>query len=164
MFPYKLAVCLASLRTNEVGCERFFSTAGYVSDPRRTSLKVRNYEAITMLKRNMQYISIDEEWVVNQYLQHEQAKDWDEDATSADILMFDLEREIQAHSMGVRVDQLQWENDSQEEAGEQIVQMMDSFSDSTSNGEGEENQSNKEVHTNDTQTQIETDSDSFSLA
>jgi hypothetical protein len=35
-FPtlFKLAVCIASVRTNEVGCERFFSMAGYVSCPR----------------------------------------------------------------------------------------------------------------------------------
>ena len=35
-FPtiFKLAVCLGSIRSNEVGCERFFSTAGYVSCPR----------------------------------------------------------------------------------------------------------------------------------
>jgi hypothetical protein len=34
-FPtlYKLAVCISSVRTNEVGCERFFSMAGYVSCP-----------------------------------------------------------------------------------------------------------------------------------
>jgi hypothetical protein len=40
-FIYKLACCLAALRTNEVGCECFFSIAGYVSNPRRTRLKVK---------------------------------------------------------------------------------------------------------------------------
>jgi hypothetical protein len=39
-FIYRRACCLASMRVNEVGCERFFSIAGYVSNPRRTSLKV----------------------------------------------------------------------------------------------------------------------------
>jgi hypothetical protein len=42
-FIYKLACCIAALRTNEVGCERFFSIAGYVSNPQRTSLKVKHY-------------------------------------------------------------------------------------------------------------------------
>jgi hAT family C-terminal dimerisation region len=43
-FPilYKLTICISSVQTNEVSCERFFSTAGYVSSPRRTSLNVRN--------------------------------------------------------------------------------------------------------------------------
>jgi hAT family C-terminal dimerisation region len=75
-FPtlYKLAVCLASIRTNEVGCERFFSTAGYISCPRRTSLKVRNYECLATLKANMQHVFIDENWVVDKYLAMEHDK------------------------------------------------------------------------------------------
>jgi hypothetical protein len=32
-FIYKFSCCLAALRTNEVVCERFFSIAGYVSNP-----------------------------------------------------------------------------------------------------------------------------------
>jgi hypothetical protein len=43
-FIYKLiACCLASMRVNEVGCERLSSIAGYVSNPRHTSLKVCHY-------------------------------------------------------------------------------------------------------------------------
>jgi hypothetical protein len=36
VFPYlyKLACCLAAMKMNEVGCERFFSIAIYVSNPR----------------------------------------------------------------------------------------------------------------------------------
>jgi hypothetical protein len=45
-FIYKLACCLAALRTNEVGSERCFSIAGYVSNPQQTSLKVKHYEAL----------------------------------------------------------------------------------------------------------------------
>jgi hypothetical protein len=74
-FIYKLACCLAALRTNEVGCERFFSIAGYVSNPRRTSLKVKHYEALAMLKLNMRNIYIDEDWVVQQYLNMERNKE-----------------------------------------------------------------------------------------
>jgi hypothetical protein len=48
-FIYKLSCCLAAIRTNEVGCERFFSIAGYVSNPRRTSLKVKHYVSDTPL-------------------------------------------------------------------------------------------------------------------
>jgi hAT family C-terminal dimerisation region len=115
-FPnlYKLAVCLASLRTNEVGCERFFSAAGYVSNPRRTSLKVKNYETIAMLKRNMHQVYIDENWVVNRYLTHEKAKDWNAEELAEDKMMFQLEKEIQADSMGIPVAQLQWDDNNEE--------------------------------------------------
>jgi hypothetical protein len=51
-FIYKLARCLAAMRMNEVGCEWFFSIAGYVSNARRTRLKVCHYEAMAMLKRS----------------------------------------------------------------------------------------------------------------
>ena len=38
-----------SNRDVEVGCERFFGLSGYISSPRRTRLKVRTYERLTML-------------------------------------------------------------------------------------------------------------------
>jgi hAT family C-terminal dimerisation region len=102
-FPtlYKLAVCLASIRTNEVGCERFFSTAGYVSCPRRTSLKVRNYECLATLKANIRNVFIDEQWVVNQYLMMEHKKSWKELDTRDDMRVLNLEREMMAESLGV---------------------------------------------------------------
>jgi hAT family C-terminal dimerisation region len=103
---YKLAVCLSSIRTNEVGCERFFSTAGYVSCPRRTSLKVRNYECLATLKVNIQHVYIDERWVVNQYLMMDQKKSWKQLDTDNDMLVLSLERELLAESMGVEVDSL----------------------------------------------------------
>jgi hypothetical protein len=68
-FIFKLACYLAAMRMNKVGCERFFSIAGYVSNPRRTRLKVQHYyKAIAMLKCNMQQIFLDEDWVAQQYI------------------------------------------------------------------------------------------------
>jgi hypothetical protein len=55
-FIYKLACCLSLMRVNEVGCERSFSIAGYVLNPRHTSLKVGQYEALAMVKQNIQKI------------------------------------------------------------------------------------------------------------
>jgi hypothetical protein len=103
VFPYlyKLACCLASLRTNEVGCERFFSIAGYVSNPRRTSLKVHHYESIAMLKRNMQQVYINEQWVVNRYMEKERSKDWNEIDTANDNLVASLEQEIYDNDLGI---------------------------------------------------------------
>jgi hypothetical protein len=82
-FIYKLACCFAALRTNEVGCERFFSIAGYVSNPWQACLKVKHYKALAMLKLNMQRFFIDEDWVVQQYLSMEKDKQWDELETHA---------------------------------------------------------------------------------
>jgi hypothetical protein len=106
-FRYKLACCLASTRVNEVGCERFFSIAGYASNPRRTSLKVRHYEALAMLKHNIQKIYVDEDWVVEQYMTLEKNKEWDALETCEDELVASFELELYAGNRGVPVDALQ---------------------------------------------------------
>ena len=102
-FPtlYKLSVCLSSIRTNEVGCERFFSMAGYVSCPRRTRLKVGNYECLATLKSNIQRVFIDERWVVDQYIMMEQKKCWKDIDTAHDMTVLNLERELLAESLAV---------------------------------------------------------------
>lgn len=103
LFPilFKLSVCLASIRTNEVGCERFFSTAGYKSSPRRTSLNVRNYECLATLRSNMQNVYLDEDWVVKQYMTMEKAKSWNVLESAEDMNVLNLERELMAESLGV---------------------------------------------------------------
>lgn len=108
IFPtiYKLVVCLASIRTNEVGCERFFSVAGYVSCPRRTRLNVRNYECLAALKANMQHVYIDENWVVNQYLEKEKAKSWNILDSENDMHVLNLERELLAEERGVSTEEI----------------------------------------------------------
>ena len=107
-FPtiYKLAVCLSSIRTNEVGCERFFSTAGYVSCPRRTRLKTRNYECLATLKSNMRNVYINEDWVVDQYLTMEKEKSWKQFDQDDDMLVLTLERELLAEQDGISLENL----------------------------------------------------------
>jgi hypothetical protein len=102
-FPtlFKLAVCIASVRTNEVGCERFFSMAGYVSCPRRTRLNVRNYECLSTLRSNMQKVYIDEKWVVEKYLMMEKTKAWVALEADDDLRVLELERELHAETLGV---------------------------------------------------------------
>jgi hAT family C-terminal dimerisation region len=121
-FPYlhKLSCCLASLRTNEVGCERFFSIAGYVSNPRRTNLKVTHYESLAMLKRNLQQIYVDEEWVVKEYMSLEKNKRWADEDNKNDILVAELEEELYAEDMGVNAEQL----GSDDEGGGKEVQQQ----------------------------------------
>jgi hypothetical protein len=47
----------------EVGCERFFGLSGYVSQPRRSTLGVWNYERLAMLATILQSLFIDPSWV-----------------------------------------------------------------------------------------------------
>jgi hAT family C-terminal dimerisation region len=107
-FPYlyKLGCCLASMRTNEVGCERFFSIAGYVSNPRRTRLKVRHYEAIAMLKQNMHNVYVKEDWVVQKYKDLEKSKTWESNEERNEQLLAALEEEVYASDQGVPVESL----------------------------------------------------------
>ena len=46
----------ASRKVTEVSCERFFGTSGYVSQPRRSRLGVRNYEKISALEHCAKYV------------------------------------------------------------------------------------------------------------
>lgn len=107
MFPYiyRLAVCLSAVRTNEVGCERFFSNAGYVSAPRRSCLKVQNYEMISTLMRNIQRVYVDEQWVAREYLRMEKGKLWNNEETKDDDAVMDLEKEMHAEATGEREDE-----------------------------------------------------------
>jgi hypothetical protein len=102
-FPtlFKMAVCVASVRTNEVGCEPFFSMAGYVSCPRRTRLNVRNYECLSALRSNMQQVYIDKQWVVDKYMMMEKTKSWDALEAESDLRVLELERELLAETLGV---------------------------------------------------------------
>ena len=58
-----------SRRVVEVGCERFFGLSGYISQPRRSMLGVRNYERIALLSSILQNVFIDAQWVApDEYL------------------------------------------------------------------------------------------------
>eukprot|EP00956_Cyclotella_meneghiniana_P010401 scaffold14401_cov58-Cyclotella_meneghiniana.AAC.24 len=65
-----------SRRVVEVGFERFFGLSGYVSQPRRNKLEVRNYERIAILPHMLQHIYIDPEGVAAEYRRRSKAKAW----------------------------------------------------------------------------------------
>ena len=69
-------------------------------------MKVENYECLATLKSNIQRAFIDEEWVVNQYLLHEQKKSWKDIETTSDMSVLTLEREMLAESLAVHPDTL----------------------------------------------------------
>jgi hypothetical protein len=73
-----------------------------------------HYEAMAMLKRNMQQIYIDEDWVVQQYQKLEKSKDWDSIETANDQLVQRLEAELYADDIGVTVEALELEDFDEE--------------------------------------------------
>ena len=59
-----------------------------------------------MLKRNMQQVYIDEDWVVKQYMMLEDAKAWGSIDTFNDLRVAALEQELHAEELGVPVESL----------------------------------------------------------
>lgn len=67
---------------------------------------MKNYEMIAMLKRNMQQVYIDEEFVVKEYMKHEKDKSWNGMDTTNDVMVTNLERLIYAEDLGMEVGDL----------------------------------------------------------
>lgn len=84
----------------EIGCERFFSLAGYVSDPRRTRLGVRTYERLALLAAIVNKVYIDKEWVAQEYLRRCKAGAWKSDLDEDAAKCWNLERILDAELVG----------------------------------------------------------------
>ena len=84
----------------EVGCERFFGLAGYVSSPRRTRLGVRTYERLAMLASIVQNVFIDNEWVAKEYLRRCKNGSWKKGRTDDAVKCWNLERILDAQAFG----------------------------------------------------------------
>jgi hypothetical protein len=105
-FPnlYVVARREASRRVVEVGCERFFNLSGYVSQPRRSQLGVRNYERIAMLSHLLNHVYIDPQWVAAEYLRRCKKGVWKKDNTVESLKCFNLERILEAKELGMEVE------------------------------------------------------------
>jgi hypothetical protein len=68
-----------------------------------------------MLKLNMQRIFIDEDWVVQQFLNMEKDKQWDELETRDDEQVAELELQLYSADCGIPVDNLQFDEDNDDE-------------------------------------------------
>ena len=90
----------ASRRVVEVGCERFFNLSGYVSSPKRTQLRVRNYERLAMLASIVQDVYVDMDWVAKEYLARLNRGAWKEENTVESLKCWNLERVIEAENFG----------------------------------------------------------------
>ena len=90
----------ASRRVVEVGCERFFGQSGYISNPRRTRLGVKNYERIAMLSDLLRVMYIDPELVAKEYLSRCKRSAWKKENTVDSLKCFNLERMIAAEEDG----------------------------------------------------------------
>jgi hypothetical protein len=71
-------------RVTEAGCERFFGQSGYVSQPRRSQLGVRNYERLALLGHILQHVYVDPKFVAEEY----------------SLKCYNLERILEAKEMG----------------------------------------------------------------
>jgi hypothetical protein len=95
----------APRRVVEVGCERFFNLSGYVSQPRRSRLGVRNYERIALLSHLLNFVYIDPEWVAQEYLRRCKKGAWKKENTVDSLKSFNLERILEAQEFGLVVPQ-----------------------------------------------------------
>ena len=95
--------CEESRRVVEVGCERFFNLAGYVSSPMRTRLGVRTYERLAMLSCLLRKVYVDEEWVAQEYLRRCKAGAWKIEQDEESLKCWNLERIIEAELVGAPV-------------------------------------------------------------
>ena len=110
----------------EIGCERFFSLAGYVSDPRRTRLGVRTYERLALLAGIMNKVYIDKDWVAKEYLRRCKAGAWKKDLDDDAVKCWNLERILDAEMVGspvpapLTVDDLLGEEDGPGDGEEEV--------------------------------------------
>ena len=95
--------CEESRRVAEVGCERFFNLAGYVSSPKRTGLGVKTYERLAMLSCLLCKVYVDEEWVAQEYLRRCKAGAWKGKQDEESLKCWNLERIIEAELIGAPV-------------------------------------------------------------
>ena len=87
-------------RVTEAGCERFFGQSGYVSQPRRSQLGVRNYERIAMLGHILQHVYVDPKRVANEYLNRSKRGAWKKENTVESLKCYNLERLLEAKETG----------------------------------------------------------------
>ena len=78
-----------------------FGLSGYISNPRRNTLGVRNYERIAMLAHTLNHIYIDPKWVAEEYMRRCKAKAWKTQSTDESLKCFNLERILEAEALGM---------------------------------------------------------------
>ena len=87
-------------RVTEAGCERFFGQSGYVSQPRRSQLGVRNYERLALLGHILQHVYVDPKFVAEEYLARCKRGAWKKENTLESLKCYNLERILEAKEMG----------------------------------------------------------------
>ena len=77
-----------------------FGLSGYVSQPCRNKLGVRNYERIAMVVHMLQNLYTDPKWVAQEYLHCCKAKTWKTQSADDSLKCFNLKRIIEAETFG----------------------------------------------------------------
>ena len=73
---------------------------GYISQPRRSRLGVRNYERISLLSTILKCIYVNPELVAKEYLNRSKRGSWKKENTMESLKCFNLERIIEANLAG----------------------------------------------------------------
>jgi hypothetical protein len=84
-----------------VGCEQFFGKSGYISQPRRSLLGVRNYERIALLSTILNCVCIDPDEFAKEYLARCNKGAWKKENTIECLKCFILERVIAVGDSGM---------------------------------------------------------------
>lgn len=85
---------LSSHLSSAVNCESFFSHAGHISDPLRSSTKVRTLERLVIAKHCLKHIYCCPKKVQKLYLKRKKANNWDGDKERDDQMFLDIKRKM----------------------------------------------------------------------
>ena len=91
---------LSSHLSSEVDCESLFSHTGHISDPLRSSTKVRTFERLVIAKHRLKHIYCCPKKVQKLYLKRKQANNWDKNEERDDQMFLDIERKIYDNMCG----------------------------------------------------------------
>ena len=104
--------------STEVDCESLFSTAGFMSHPRRANTNIRTYERLVKGKHCLQRIYCHVPSVYRMYMKRHKEGDWDEKDNREDDRFLELEKEIWKEMYPHHSEQLDEEYESDEDGEE----------------------------------------------
>ena len=96
-FPnlFKIAMKRASHQNDEVLCETFFSHAGFLSCPLRSTTRSKHYSMLALTYHNVKKVYIDERWIVSEYLKRTKGKLWDDSLGHLELINFEMAKEAE---------------------------------------------------------------------
>ena len=114
--------------TSKVDCESLFSSAGHVSDPRRSQTDIRLYERLVTTKHRMQHIYCSPRKVHQLFMKRWKDNDWDEKDERDDRAFLELEKAVYLdmcpHNAGI------FDNEEEDDASQDEEEVLEVDKDS----------------------------------